>query len=216
MRFGRKSAATKPATGSAPDTPEGDPGVEPSPAGPFDESEVDLDTLEGLDLGSLILRPSGPMELQLQVDEDSGEVLAVVLVGEDGALELRAFAASRGADAWEELRPRISAEMTRLGGTCQEQQGSFGTELTAMMPVETPDGQPAIQASRVVAHQGPAWLLRATLMGPAAVEEGLAGPWEETIRQVVVRRGREAMPPSAPLPLVLPPDATRVDPPADA
>ena len=30
-------------------------------------------------------------------------------------------------------------------------------------------------------------------------------------RQVVVRRGREAMPPGAPLPLTLPPEARRVD-----
>ena len=48
-------------------------------------------------------------------------------------------------------------------------------------------------------------------MGRAALDDDLAGPWEETIRQVVVRRGREAMPPGAPLPLTLPPEARRVD-----
>jgi hypothetical protein len=62
-----------------------------------------------------------------------------------------------------------------------------------------------------MAHEGPAWLLRATVMGPAALDAALAAPFEDTIRQVVVRRGREAMPPGAPLPLTLPPEARRVD-----
>ena len=53
-------------------------------------------------------------------------------------------------------------------------------------------------------------LLRATLMGPAALESELAAPFEATIRQVVVRRGREAMPPGAPLRLTLPHDAQPV------
>jgi len=83
-----------------------------------------------------------------------------------------------------------------------------------MVPMQTADGQPTTQPSRIMGHEGPAWLLRATLMGRPAVEAGLAGPWEETIREVVVRRGREAMPPGAPLPLSLPPEARRVDPPA--
>ena len=208
MRFGRKSgSATDEGSGAGED--ETLTGAE-APVGPFDASEVDLEEHAGVDLGSLLVTPVGAMEMQLQVEEESGEVMAVVLVGEEGALELRAFAASRGGGAWDELRPRISAEMARLGGTTDEQEGSFGTELMCMVPVQTPDGRPATQASRIVAHQGPAWLLRATLMGPAAAQAELAGPFEETIRQVVVRRGREAMPPGAPLRLTLPHDAQPV------
>jgi hypothetical protein len=208
VRFGRKSGSSESDTTEA----EGSSGAD-GRTGPFDESEVDLDEREGIDLGGLFITPAGPMELQLQVEEESGEVLAAVLVSEEGALELRAFASSRGGGAWDELRPRISAEMARLGGTSDEQQGTFGTELLCMVPIQGPDGRPATQASRIVGYEGPAWLLRATLMGPAAEGGGLSGPWEETIRQVVVRRGREAMPPGAPLPLRLPPEARRVGPP---
>ena len=207
MRIGRRSASedteqteTEP-TGAAPETA----------GGPFDVSEVDVEERECVDLGSLLVTPVEPMELQLQVDEESGQVMAVVLVAEEGALELRAFAASRGGGAWDELRPRIAAEMARMGGTTDEQEGTFGTELMCMVPMETPDGQPATQPSRIAGHEGPAWLLRSTLMGPAALDDDLAAPWEETIRQVVVRRGRQAMPPGAPLPLTLPPEARRVD-----
>jgi hypothetical protein len=153
------------------------------------------------------------MELQLQVDEESGQVMAAVLVGEDGALELRAFASSRGGGAWDELRPRIAAEMARMGGTTDEKQGTFGPELMCMVPIQGPNGRPATQASRIMGFEGPAWLLRATLMGEAALHPELAAPWEDTLRQVVVRRGREAMPPGAPLPLHLPPEARRVGPP---
>jgi hypothetical protein len=205
VRFGRKSETTP-----AEESPQDSDDLAPT-TGPFDVSQIDVEEFEGVDLGSLLIDPVEGLELQLQIDEQSGQVLAVVLVGDEGALELRAFAASKGGGAWDELRPRISAEMARLGGTADERAGSFGTELHCLVPVQTPEGAAATQASRVVGHEGPAWLLRATLMGRPAVEAEAAGPWEETIRSVVVRRGREAMAPGTPLPLRLPPEAQRVD-----
>ena len=172
---------------------------------------TDLEDRDCIDLGSLLISPAGPMEMRLQVDEDTGQVMAAVLVDEQGALELRAFAAARGSDAWDELRPRISAETARMGGTATEEEGTFGTELVCVVPMQTPDGQQATQVSRVSGHEGPNWLLRATLMGQPAVDPATAGAWEDTIRSVVVRRGRDAMVPGAPLQLSLPPDARRVD-----
>ncbi len=209
MRFGRKTAqgdsgTPEPASASGPtDFP-----------GPHDDADVDLEGREFIDLGSLLITPAGEMEMRLSVDEESGEVLAAVLVNEVGALELRAFAASRGDASWDDLRPQIVAETARLGGTATEQDGPFGPELLCLVPVQTPDGEPATQASRVMAHQGPRWLLRATVMGQPAVEPSLAAPWEETVRNTVVRRGRDAMPPGSPLPLHLPPQARRVDAPS--
>ena len=47
-------------------------------------------------------------------------------------------------------------------------------------------------------------------MGQPAAEPSRGSRWEETIRSVVVRRGREAMAPGAPLQLTLPPDARQV------
>ena len=82
-----------------------------------------------------------------------------------------------------------------MGGTATEQDGPFGTELVCVVPMQLPDGQPGTQVSRISGHEGPNWLLRATLMGQPAAEPESAGPWEETIRSVVVRRGREAMAP---------------------
>jgi hypothetical protein len=210
VRLGRKRVAGE-GPGDGPDDVD-TPGLEDLPAvGPFDESQVDLETHGGLDLGSLVVTPDDDMEVQLQVDEASGEVGAVVLVGHDGALELRAFAASRGGGAWDELRPQIAAEVTRMGGTATQRDGGFGRELWCLVPMQTPDGQGGTQTSRVTGHEGAAWLLRATLVGQPATEDGLAAPWDEAIRRVVVRRGRDARPPGSPLPLRLPPEARHVD-----
>ena len=211
MRFGRRSGNKEPE--ETPDeTGDGVVAEAQPPAGPYDASEIeDLDDRDCIDLGSLLVTPAGPIEMRLQVDENTGAVLAAVLVSEQGALELRAFAAARGGGAWGELRPKISAETARMGGTATEQEGSFGTELVCQVPMQAPDGQQGTQVSRVIGHEGPNWLLRATLMGQPAAEPETAGMWEETIRSVVVRRGREAMVPGAPLPLSLPHDARPVE-----
>jgi hypothetical protein len=209
VRFGRKERVEEPVEAT---DDRDEPTAPDNTFGPFDAADVeDLDEREGIDLGSLVITPAGPMEMRLQVDETTGEVLAAVLVTDEGALELRAFAAARGGSPWDELRPQISAETARMGGTATEMAGTFGTELVCEVPMQLPDGQPGTQVSRISGHEGPNWLLRATLMGQPAAEPESAGPWEETIRSVVVRRGREAMVPGAPLRLTLPPDARQVD-----
>jgi Protein of unknown function (DUF3710) len=211
VRFGRRSRNEEP---EAPLDETGEEAVaEAGPsAGPYDASEIeDLEDRDCIDLGSLLITPAGQIEMRLQVDEESGEVMAAVLLGEEGALELRAFAAARGGGSWEELRPKISAETARMGGTATEQEGTFGTELVCQVPMQTPDGQQGTQVSRVSGHEGPNWLLRATLLGRPAAEPETAGPWEDTIRSVVVRRGRGAMVPGAALPLTLPHDARPVE-----
>lgn len=180
-----------------------------SSPGPHDIAEVQAEDGAYADLGSLLISPPEGMDLQLQVDEASGQVLAVLLANEEGAVELRAFAAARNADLWSDARREIAADAARRGGTATEQEGPFGPELVVMVPVTTPDGEAAVQPSRVIGHNGPRWFLRATVLGRPAVEPEAAGPWEDAIRRVVVRRGSEAMPPGEALPLQLPPEAQR-------
>lgn len=221
MRFGRRKqdapdAGTEPAEESTPVEADADAAPERSrsrpESGPYDASEVDLDEGTWIDLGSLLLPPPAGVELRLQVDDTSGQVSAVLLVGEQGALELRPFAASRGGGAWEELRPRIAAETARVGGTATEAEGPFGPELVCLVPVKDVGGQQATQANRFAGHEGPTWLLRSNLLGQPAVEPDAAGPWHDLIRSVVVRRGAGAMAPGSPLPLTLPPEARQVQP----
>ncbi|WP_432892835.1 DUF3710 domain-containing protein [Kribbella sp. CA-245084] len=179
--------------------------------GPFDSTEVDADVLleaeNRIDLGALVVTIVPGMELGLQVDEQSGVVQAVLLMLEDSALELRAFAAPRSSGIWDEVRQEIAAEASRMGGTATENDGQFGTELVLVVPVEDPEGQIFSQTSRVIGVDGPRWLLRATVLGRAAVEPDAALPMEETLRNAVVVRGDEPMAVRESLPLRLPPGA---------
>ena len=167
--------------------------------GPHDADGLDLEDnpafANHIDLGGLVLAPPpAGVELRLQVDEESETVLAVLLATEEGALELRPFAASRHGDLWSEVRPQIAAETARRGGTADEQQGPFGTELRCMVPVQTTGGASAAQPSRVIGVNGPRWFLRATLIGRPAVEEEAAKAWEDVLREGrgAPRRGRDA------------------------
>jgi hypothetical protein len=144
------------------------------------------------------------MELRLQVDEQTNEVQAVLLVLEDSALELRAFAAPKSSGIWSDVRREIAAEATRMGGTASDTEGPFGTELVLVVPVEDPDGQIFSQTSRVIGIDGPRWLLRATVLGRAAVEPEAAAPMVQSLRNVVVVRGSEPMAPRESLALRLP------------
>jgi hypothetical protein len=178
--------------------------------GPWDSEDLPDGDLPRVDLGSLRVAPREGAELRLQVDENTGEVQSVMLAGDDGALELRAFAAPRNGDLWSEVRPQIAADVAQHGGTATERQGRWGTELVCQMQVVLPDGNQAIQPSRIVGVNGGRWLLRATFLGQPAVEPETAAEWEDALATVVVHRGSQAMPVGDSLPLVLPDDAQRL------
>jgi hypothetical protein len=219
VKFRRKKS--EPAETAPPDRPEVLAGgsaqqAEQSAApakerGPWDISEVHLDEQDRtrIDLGSIIVPARKGLNVQLQVDEKTGQVGAVMLAGEKGAVELRAFAAPRNADIWDDVRKQIAAEVTRRGGTATEAQGPWGPELRVVMAVKTPDGKAAQQPSRVYGIAGPRWLLRATLFGQPALEPVGDGLVESALHEVIVRRGAEPYAPGEALPLRVPPDLVR-------
>lgn len=182
----------------------------PRARGPWDASELELveDDPSKIDLGSLVVTPREGLELQLQVDEQRGHVVAVVLAGAEGAVELRPFAAPRHGDIWDDVRAQIAAEVTRRGGTATEAEGPWGPELRVVLTMTTPDGQTGQQPSRVFGIAGPRWLLRATFFGKPALEPDDHGLVEQAMRDVIVRRGTEPHAPGEALPLVVPPDLT--------
>lgn len=180
--------------------------------GPYDASEVDLsdDSVERLDFGSLVITPMGDSELRLQVDEQSQQILSALLVHGDSALELSAFAAPRTPGMWADIRADIMAQTQEMGGIADCVEGPFGTELVRNVPVQTPDGQRAFQASRTWVVEGPRWLLRGVLYGQASltdeVDSDLVGPFFDAFCDVIVRRGDAPMPVGDILPLTIPPE----------
>jgi hypothetical protein len=211
VKFGRKSS---PAEEPADELETTDPGPAPAPAsrGPHDIADVDVenDGVERVDLGGILVAPAEGLELRLQVDEVSGNVQAVLVAGTDGAVELRAFAAARGGQMWDDVRRQIAADTAQRGGTASEREGTWGTELTCQVQVTTPEGRVGRQDSRIVGIQGPRWLLRATFLGQPATSPEDAAAYEAVVSDVVVRRGTVAMAPGDPLPLTLPPQARRI------
>ena len=101
-----------------------------------------------------------------------------------------------------------SAAATAQGGSASLREGPMGVELHRFIPVTTPDGEQGYQPSRMWVAEGPRWLLRGIVYGQAAVEEDLESPVVTDVlsafRQVVVRRGEEAMAPGDLLPLNMP------------
>lgn len=209
MKFRRKSA------GPGADEVETPEEVAPAtpPVGPFDVDELPEDGVERVDLGSLLIAPEEDRELRLQVDETTGEVQSVMLASADGAVELRAFAAPRGGDLWSDVRPRIAADMAQHGGVATEREGRFGTELVCQLSVTRGDGTTGTQPSRIIGINGPRWMLRATLLGRPATDPDGSTAWEDTITRVAVRRGGAAMPVGDLLPVTLPANARRIEPP---
>ena len=179
-------------------------------SGPWDSESLPADEVDRVDLGSLRVAPREGAELRLQVDENTGEVQSVMLASDEGAMELRAFAAPRNGELWEEVRPQIAADVSGHGGTATEREGRWGTELVCQMQVVLADGNQALQPSRIIGVNGPRWLLRATFLGQPAVEPELTAEWEDALASVVVHRGSHAMPVGDALPLTLPDDAQRL------
>jgi Protein of unknown function (DUF3710) len=171
--------------------------------GPFDRSEVQ--GLEGrLDLGSLWLTGVAGMELRLEVEEESQNVVGVTAVLGDSAVQLQAFAAPRSEGIWDEIRTEIAASITSQGGTADKTSGPLGHELRAQMPGPGPDGRPVFSPVRFVGVDGPRWFLRAVLSGQAAIDESAASTLLDVVKATVVVRGEEAMAPRELLALRLP------------
>ncbi|HET6939889.1 MAG TPA: DUF3710 domain-containing protein [Nocardioides sp.] len=210
MKFRRKAQDEPDDTGLVDDLDEldelEDEDADPLADGPFDSEDLPTDDSERVNLGSLLIAPEPDRELRLQVDEASGMVQSVQIVGPDGALELRAFAAPRHGDLWTEVRPQIAAEVAQSGGTATERQGPWGPELLLQVGQR---GQQ--QLTRMVGINGPRWMLRCQLVGAAAQKPEESASWEDTIRKVAVHRGAQAMPVGEALQLTMPPQARRVD-----
>ena len=161
--------------------------------GPWDVSEKSPgDDPSYVDLGPLLVRAQDGYSIQLPAEGENGQIASAVLVAEDAALELRAFAATRSGGLWDEVRDDLILEVTRLVGTSEQVDGPFGPELRIRVPVELPDGEEGFQPSRIVGVEGPRWLLRGTFLGEAGLNPSDEGLLMDAFREVIVVRGAEA------------------------
>ena len=200
-RSGRHAATSRPDPDEVDASAEEE--VEETPVtGPWDIDEAPED-VELLDLGSLKVPVVDGVEIRVQAGPD-GAIQQIILVHGDSALQLAVFAAPRTEAVWDEARGDIKSSLFNDGVAVEEEPGEFGPELRAR--VRTPDGMNDL---RFVGIDGPRWMIRAIYQGPAAVDPATAaGPLAECLRNVIVDRGREAMPALEALPLRLPKEVT--------
>lgn len=143
--------------------------------GPFDIDEVDLDAddIARIDFGSLIVTPFENMEMQIQVDQETGQVQSFLVVQDGSALEVALFAAPSNGQMIGQVHEEMIEGTQSQGGEASVAQGLLGAELRRVVPMEGPDGQQGYHVSRSWLSQGPRWLLRGVLMGQSAMEEEL-------------------------------------------
>lgn len=171
--------------------------------GPFDVTEAG--DVEGyLDFGGLLVLGVEGLELNVEVDNETGAVMLLTFALNNSALQVQAFAAPKSSGIWAETRDELTESVKAAGGTSDVANGPFGKELIARVPGQLPDGSAAVQALRFVGIDGPRWFLRGMFSGAAATNSAAAEPLEGVFRSVVVVRGSEAMAPGDGIPMRLP------------
>ena len=177
-------------------------------SGPWDVSEVDDPAANGrVNMGGMWIRIVEGLEVRVEADEGTAQVLAVTLVLDDGALQLQPFAAPRNEGIWDEVRAEIRMGVTRDGGTADEVEGPLGMELRTKVQVRSQDGSSGMEPARFLGVDGPRWFLRGVLTGRPAVTPESDEALVALFRDVVVVRGSGPMAPREPIPLALPTDA---------
>jgi hypothetical protein len=183
------------AAAAQPARPQLPPGFE----GPYDVADAPA-TVQRLDLGSLLIPAVDGIEIRVQAGE-KGAIAQMELVDGANTLQLAAFAAPRTEGIWDEVRQEIRKSLFDDGVGAEEVIGQWGTELRARL--RTPDG---FNDLRFIGVDGPRWMLRAVLRGPAAIDPSQAALLMACLSGTAVRRGEDARPVREALPLRMPPE----------
>jgi hypothetical protein len=158
--------------------------------GPWDESEIDFNAnVDRVNLGGLLVTSMPGVDVQVQVDQSTGNVVQLTFAGFDGAVQVQPYAAPKSGGYWETVSGGIVSGINSAGGLVEVVEGSFGPELHAQVTDESGHQVPA----RFVGIDGPRWFLRAVFLGAAARPGNAAAALENVVRSLVVVRGREAM-----------------------
>ncbi len=174
---------------------EAEPVEAPAVQGPYDDADAPHDEVPRIDLGSVRVPVPNGAQVQVEMDQASGNVRAVHVVTPYGQITISAYAAPRTADLWPDVSEELAESLRADGGTVRRSFGEWGTEL-------------AVRLGDVNLHfvgvDGPRWMLRGVITGPAQPGDRAAQTLRQLIRDTVVVRGDGPMPVRNPLPITLP------------
>jgi hypothetical protein len=172
-------------------------------SGPFDATEVADLSVYG-DFGSILVQPVAGLDIRLDVEEATGQIMSISMYLENSTLTVQAFAAPKTEGLWHEVRDHLRNSIVAQGGTSEDRLGSFGPELLGQIP-EVFNGQVVgRKLARFIGIDGPRWLLRCVVGGAAVTDPAAASRIDGLIRSLVVNRGDSPIPPREVLPLSVP------------
>ena len=171
--------------------------------GPRDIAEVErLDSYANF--GAILVRPTEGMEIKLEVEEGTQRIIALVISVASSTVQLQVYAAPKSGGVWGDVRPEIAQGLRERGGVCEERLGSFGAELMSQIPEYEGDKQVGKHLVRIIGVDGPRWFLRGTITGAAVHDPAAASLIESVVRECIIDRGTEPLPPRELLLLRLP------------
>ncbi|MGH3451194.1 MAG: DUF3710 domain-containing protein, partial [Haloechinothrix sp.] len=163
--------------------------------GPFDEADAPDDEVARIDLGSVRVPVPHGAQVQVEMDQSTGNVRAVHVVTPYGQATISAYAAPRSAPLWPAVSAELAESLRAEGGTVRRSVGEWGSEL-------------AVVLNDVNLHfagvDGPRWMLRGVIAGTQDGADRAQEALRELMRQTVVVRGDGPMPVRNPLPITLP------------
>lgn len=176
---------------------EDDPMADSRPEGPFDISEVETkDFSKGyMDLGAVKVPIRKNVSYRLEQEQAKQKVFAVSAVHENSTLQIQAFAAPRSGGQWDEIRQEMfDQNKNAKGAKVTTEGGEFGDELLIRIPAELPDGRKGERIARFLGIDGPRWMVRAMIMGKAAVQQEHAAILYDILKNTVIDRGDRPLP----------------------
>lgn len=171
--------------------------------GPLNSFEVVNDGTR-LVLGSIWVPMRTGLDVSAQISQDTGKLVSISLTYDQSIASVEVFAASKEQDAWAETRYEIANKLEATKVQPKMVDGTFGTEIHAVMPTYDQQGNATIQAVRFLGINGDRWFMRVTISGLAATDETAGIKLDELIADLVVDRGTEPMAPGSRLPISYP------------
>ncbi|GAB3478911.1 DUF3710 domain-containing protein [Amycolatopsis cihanbeyliensis] len=172
---------------------------EPAPVtgedGPYDLADAPEDGLPRIDLGSVRVPVPDGSQVQVEMDQASGNVRAVHVVTAHGQVTVSGYAAPRSGGLWDEVSAELADQLRSDGAKVASGEGEWGTELSAVV------GEVAL---RFVGVDGPRWMLRGVIAGPQSQAAQAPDTLRDIVRGTIVARGDAPMPVRTPLPITLP------------
>ena len=173
------------------------PVADTRPDGPFDVTELEAkDFSKGyMDLGALKVPMRKNVSYRLEQEQANKKVFAVSAVHENSTLQIQAFAAPRSGGQWDEIRQEMfDQNKSAKGAKVTLEDGDFGRELLIRVPAKLPDGRQGERIARFIGIDGPRWMVRAMVMGRAAIETASAAILYDILKDTVIDRGERPLP----------------------